>query len=253
LSYDCTAYGASYVLEWQVRAQDVAGNWSDWSPLQTLYVDSEPPSFTGCPADIVVEAPPGATAMSVTWVEPVASDTIPGPVAVTQSHAPGDAFPLGTTAVTYTATDSAGNSASCAFAVTVGAACDLITPTGAAGFLDRGWPEDAEPPVIGELPLSAIYEVGEPIAGAFAVCTPAGVPVTGPIVLVFYRVAETGPDYDVRLPLLARFLYYDEASGGYRFVVDTVGLAPGLYDIRLGFQDSQVVWLRVELVPPPEE
>ena len=249
LSYTCTAYDSSYILEWRVRSQDLAGNYSDWA-TSTLYVDNDPPSFVGCPGDIAVTALPGAMMASVSWTEPTATDTIPGPILVGASHAPGDAFPIGTTTVTYTATDTAGHTAICSFDVTVEASCHLVTPIGACGFLDRGFPEGVEPPLVGELAVSAEYEVGELITGGCSVCTVTGDPITVPILFAFYRVEEVTDDYDVRTPLDAHFLYYDAAAGGYRFTVETAGLSPDHnYDIRLGFPDNQVIWLRVRLVP----
>ena len=97
-----------------MRSQDLAGNYSDWA-TSTLYVDNDPPSFVRCPGDIAVTALPGAMMASVTWIEPTATDTIPGPILVGASHAPGDAFPIGTTTVSYTATDTAGHTAICSF------------------------------------------------------------------------------------------------------------------------------------------
>ena len=56
--------------------------------------------------------------MPVTWTEPTAVDETSA-VSVSQTSSPGNAFGLGTTVVTYTFTDDAGNSAICAFAVTI--------------------------------------------------------------------------------------------------------------------------------------
>ena len=58
--------------------------------------------------------------MVVTWTEPTASDDSGMTPTVTQSHQPGDSFPVGTTRVTYTFTDMAGNQAMCSFTVTIG-------------------------------------------------------------------------------------------------------------------------------------
>ena len=74
-----------------------------------------PPQFSGC-SDIKVSAG-GSCQANVTWVAPVASDC--GPVTVTSSHNSGDMFPVGTTQVTYTATDSDGNTSTCSFNVIV--------------------------------------------------------------------------------------------------------------------------------------
>ena len=58
--------------------------------------------------------------MTVTWTEPTATDNSGMTSTVTQSHQPGDSFNVGTTTVTYTFTDMAGNQAQCSFSVTLG-------------------------------------------------------------------------------------------------------------------------------------
>lgn len=81
-------------------------------------VDTTPPTITGTPDDMTVEAtgPDGATA---TFALPTATDIVDGAVAVQCTPAPGGTFPLGTTTVTCTATDAAGNTASTSMQVTV--------------------------------------------------------------------------------------------------------------------------------------
>ena len=54
---------------------------------------------------------------------------------VTQTHQPGDSFSVGTTTVTYTFTDRAGNQALCSFTVTVTTDTDT-TPTVISGCPD---------------------------------------------------------------------------------------------------------------------
>ena len=58
--------------------------------------------------------------MNVPWTEPIANDNSGMTPTVTQSHQPGDSFPVGTTQVTYTFTDLTGNQAFCSFSVTIG-------------------------------------------------------------------------------------------------------------------------------------
>ncbi|HEY9401413.1 MAG TPA: immunoglobulin-like domain-containing protein [Pyrinomonadaceae bacterium] len=81
-------------------------------------VDTTAPVIS-CPADIVVNLLPNTTATSIpVSFNPTASDSC-GTAAVTTSHASGANFPVGTTIVTATATDQAGNTSSCSFNVTV--------------------------------------------------------------------------------------------------------------------------------------
>src|SRR5690606_28768995 len=80
-------------------------------------VDNSKPVFTSCPTDITLGAD-GLCEAIVNWTEPVATDNCAG-VSTSRSHAPGSVFPLGTTTVTYTATDAAGNIETCSFDVKV--------------------------------------------------------------------------------------------------------------------------------------
>ena len=41
---------------------------------------------------------------------------------------------------------------------------------------------------------------------------------------------------------------YDPEGMCYRFEVDTTGLTPGIYDLRLGFEDGSTAWVRVEVI-----
>jgi MYXO-CTERM domain-containing protein len=79
--------------------------------------DETPPAVT-CPAAISAEAT-GTVGAKVEYPPATATDAHTVTPVVTYSHASGAVFPLGTTEVIATATDQAGNSATCAFRVTV--------------------------------------------------------------------------------------------------------------------------------------
>jgi hypothetical protein len=83
----------------------------------TVIRDTTPPTIT-CPGDMVVPNNPGECGAKVDYPPPQASDNCPG-VRVECTPASGDFFPVGTTAVTCTATDASGNTASCTFKITV--------------------------------------------------------------------------------------------------------------------------------------
>ena len=87
-------------------------------------VDTTSPVITGCPQDVNLEIPSASiTTVSVTWVEPTATDDS-GSVTFTTTHQPGDLFPVGSsTPVTYTFSDATGNTAVCSFNV-------ILTSTG---------------------------------------------------------------------------------------------------------------------------
>ena len=76
-------------------------------------VDAEYPVFTlACPASFAACNAPG-----ISWTPPIASDNCS--VVLTSNMSPGDVFPPGTTTVTYSAEDPAGNITTCSFDVTV--------------------------------------------------------------------------------------------------------------------------------------
>ena len=105
--------------------------------------DTVPPVITA-PFKVVESAPnPGDMSAVVSWTAATAVDDIDGSVPVTCTNNPGDTFPVGTTTVTCTATDAAGNSATHTIMVIVKAnAADAFhvantgdTPTGSPGPL----------------------------------------------------------------------------------------------------------------------
>jgi hypothetical protein len=115
---------------------DGHGNTS--SQNQTVIVtDTTPPVISGCPANITANTGAGRSTCDqvVTWTPPTAIDNV-AVTSLTSDHNPGDRFPIGTTAVTYTAKDGAGNTATCPFTVTV---------------------VDTTPPVLGPCPAGGPY------------------------------------------------------------------------------------------------
>ena len=98
-------------------ATDANGNSATCSFTVTV-TDTEAPVISGCPADINIDADAGTCGAIVTWTAPTVADNCAG-VTMTASHNPGDLFPIGTTTVTYTATDAAGLTATCSFVITI--------------------------------------------------------------------------------------------------------------------------------------
>ncbi|MBI3111673.1 MAG: HYR domain-containing protein [Ignavibacteriales bacterium] len=97
-------------------ATDGSGN--SVSATQTVTViDNTPPTIAACPQNITVIVSYDQTGAAVSWPEPTASDNCGA--TLTSNYASGATFPPGTTTVTYTASDPAGNTASCSFTVTV--------------------------------------------------------------------------------------------------------------------------------------
>ena len=104
------------------KATDGAGNSATATQVITV-VDTTKPSLT-LPAGIIVDAtsPSGAIVTYATS----ASDIVSGAVAVVCSKASGTTFPIGTTVVSCTAADGAGNTVSGDFTVLVQAAAAQV-------------------------------------------------------------------------------------------------------------------------------
>jgi hypothetical protein len=98
-------------------ATDIHGNTTTASFIVTV-VDNQAPIITGCPGTITVNATAGTCEKTVIWNPPTASDNCPG-VSLTTNHVSGETFPVGTTVVTYTATDNSGLITTCSFNVVV--------------------------------------------------------------------------------------------------------------------------------------
>lgn len=86
--------------------------------LLTVAADVVPPEISNCPGAISVEVSSSLSTASVSWDEPTAVDES-GIVLTNQNFNPGQLFAVGSTTVTYTFSDQAGNPAICSFVVTV--------------------------------------------------------------------------------------------------------------------------------------
>src|SRR5262245_12352897 len=100
--------------------------------------DTQPPTIT-CPAPVTVVAAqtcPLSSSTAVTFPAPTVTDNCPGVITTVCNPPSGSTFPAGTTTVTCTATDAAGNMASCSFTVSVFSAClqDDSVPTNVVLF-----------------------------------------------------------------------------------------------------------------------
>jgi hypothetical protein len=102
-------------VTWTVT--DIHGNTN--TATQTVTVtDNETPTITNTPANISINNDAGVCGGKVTWTAPTASDNC-GIQSFSADHSSGETFPIGTTTVTYTATDIHGNSITSSFDIAV--------------------------------------------------------------------------------------------------------------------------------------
>jgi len=132
-----------------------------------------------------------------------------------------------------------------------------IVPLGAAGaggFLDRclDLAEGEEAPMIGECALSAIYEVGEFVTGACNICDGAGSAMRGSYIHVYIYAVDIEPRPELLTLLDHWTVHYDQSTGGYTYSWDTQGMAPGYYDIHLGFAYGSSHTCRIQLIESVE-
>jgi uncharacterized delta-60 repeat protein len=106
------------IITWS--AKDASGNEADVKTQMVTVLDEEDPKIVSLPSDIEKFNDPGLCGALVNWTAPTVTDNCGGST-ITQTSGPanGSIFPIGTTLVTYTATDNSGNSYSETFTVRV--------------------------------------------------------------------------------------------------------------------------------------
>ncbi len=102
-------------ITWTVN--DIHGN-TNTATQKITVTDNENPVITGVPANINVNNDKGVCGAKVSWTDATASDNCPGVVIASNYHS-GDLFPVGTTTVTYTATDAYSHTVTSSFTITV--------------------------------------------------------------------------------------------------------------------------------------
>ncbi|MBL7817314.1 MAG: HYR domain-containing protein [Saprospiraceae bacterium] len=102
--------------------------------------DTQAPVFVNCPTNINLTTT--TTAAVATWTTPTATDNCTTP-SLTSTHTSGQSFPIGTTAVIYTAKDAKNNAATCSFNIIVTnntfAAADIELSINATPTTYRQW------------------------------------------------------------------------------------------------------------------
>ncbi|MBI3649507.1 MAG: HYR domain-containing protein [Acidobacteria bacterium] len=144
--------------------------------------DTTPPTIASCPDNISAPTDMNQCSAVVVFDSPTATDNCPcaiplrgrplnggEPCAVVCSPSSGSAFPKGTTTVTCTSTDAAGNSASCNFTVTV---MDTQAPQITCTNIPASTATVCPPPASGVVTYPA-PQVSDNCPGASVVCSPA--------------------------------------------------------------------------------
>jgi len=124
---DVTQFDAGTTTTVTCIAIDASGNTSTCT-FNVTAVDDEPPTIN-CPSNIIRTVPACEGGAFVTLPEPVVDDNCPG-VTYECSQEGTQFFECGTTTITCTATDAAGNTKSCTYNVFVECQCGEIVESG---------------------------------------------------------------------------------------------------------------------------
>jgi CSLREA domain-containing protein len=196
--------GGTTTITW--TATDSSNNTG--TALQTVTVnDASPPTITG-PTEVVATLPLNspATSVAVTYPTFTVSDGC-GAVTVTFSIPSGSSFPVGSTPVTATATDAAGNTATHNFVVRV-----LFN---FAGFFSP----------VSNLPTVNQVNAGRAIPVKFSLSGNKGLDIFAPGYpsSAQYACSESAPEVDIdgQAPVASNSLSYDAGSDQYNFVWKT--------------------------------
>lgn len=101
-----------------LTATDSKGLSASSTAFSVIVRDSTPPTISGVPADITVQAT-SDQGIAVNYTLPTAIDVVDGAISVFADKSPGSVFAVGTTTVNFTAKDSRNNQATASFKVTV--------------------------------------------------------------------------------------------------------------------------------------
>jgi hypothetical protein len=208
-----------------LTAMDATGNSSRCTTPFTV-ADTTPPSFTNCPpapASAIATCTPDGIGAVVNFPPLAATDNC-GAASVSYDHAPGSLFPPGSTQVTATALDAAGNSTPCAFTVTVAYAWSgVLQPLNADG--------------------SSIFKLGSTIPVKVALTGDSACITNGVFKLYLTKLgsAATGSDLEAVSTSAAdsgNTFRYDSNTGQYVFNLGTKGLTEGTWQLRIDLGDG---------------
>jgi HYR domain/Dockerin type I domain len=123
--FTCADVGTKDVI---LYVRDTAGNRAQCTTRVTI-VDTIRPKLLACARDTVLTVGAASCGKTFAFATPTLTDNCAGTLTATQTAglASGSSFPIGTTAVTFTAKDAGNNTTSCSFRVTVNDIAPTVT------------------------------------------------------------------------------------------------------------------------------
>lgn len=209
---------------------DRAGNNGD-NTFTVTVEDTTAPNLTVSAARTAIAT--SAAGAPVSYTAPTATDIVDGGVAASCDRLSGGVFPLGTTTVTCTAEDAAGNAGTESFTVTVTAAwSNVLQPVNADG--------------------SSIFKLGSTVPIKFQL-TGASAGITNLSARLYLQ--RTGPAasgtaleaISTSNATTGNLFRYDATSGQYLFNLSTRTLSLGSYQSRIDMGDGVLRTVNVSL------
>ena len=211
-------------------AKDAAGNVGDNFFSVTVRDTTAPTLTVSATRTAVATSVDGA---AVTYTAPTATDLVDGGVTATCDKVSGSVFALGSTTVTCTATDKAGNASTKTFTVTVTAAWSgVLQPVNTDG--------------------SSIFKLGSTVPVKFQL-TGASAGITNlQARLYLQRVGTAGTGSVLEAvstsnATTGNLFRYDATSGQYVFNLSTKTLSAGSYQLRIDLGDGQLRTVTISL------
>jgi hypothetical protein len=210
-------------------ATDEAGNKGDNSFTVTV-TDTTPPTLTVSePKTAVATSSAGAT---VTYTAPTASDLVDGIVAASCDKPSGSVFPLGSTTVSCSAADAAGNLGIKTFTVTVTTAwSNVLQPINVNG--------------------TSVFKVGSTVPVKFAL-TGASAGIGNLVATLWVQRVNAAPGSDVEAistsnATTGNLFRYDATAGQYIFNLGIKTLSAGTYQLRIDLGDGVLHTVNITL------
>ncbi len=208
----------------------------------TSGLDTTPPVLT-LPSDITVTAL-NASGAPVEFTA-TANDDVDGPVPVTCSHVSGSTFPIGTTTVECSATDSSGNVANGSFTITVQYAAEGKKCKGVAGHqILQPINKDG----------SSVFKQGRVVPAKFRVCGANGVSIGTSGLVQSFRLIQiidsdgAVSDVDMDVDSVNHHANFRFGNRQWIFNMDTKKLDAGnTYVYRIALNDGSTIEFRFTL------
>jgi len=207
------------------NAHDAAGNTSTPTTFSITVVDTTAPTIAPH-ADVTLTATGNSSAV-VTYALPIATDLVDGNVAVSCLPASGTSFTVGSTTVTCSATDHAGNHAASSF--------NVIVSYGFSGFYRP----------IDNLPTVNVVKAGSAIPVKFSLGGDQGLNIFAsgyPASVSAACNAATTDAIEETVTAGGSSLTFDAASGQYTYVWKTEKSWTGCRQLQVKLRDGSSRW-----------